>query len=831
MNFNWQTEDDSQWEQERVSPQPAGRPKYTRPLIWLASLVFVAAAGLLIWWQVDQRLDEVSAGLEAEVRASHQLLRQVANEGDSELFVSMLSGRDPAWTEVQLELLNRNLLFGNEATLLGLLPEPMGEPTGTVTLSANLNEAVMVVEQQYRPDNFPDASPITLQHLSIYRQGGQRWLLSPPEDEFWGNWATSAGQHLTLVYPTRDEHFALQLQQYLNEKLELLCQTQLVESCRPAELIRVRLEKEASSLLPLTAPVNMLRPEREIVLPAPSLVGIPVDPAGEDLLLRHYAALILQSAVVQLTDWQCCRKGAFEQLLLEQLLVELEVMPRPEPALLYRELINFSPFNLDSLERLWLTGTLVSLDTTEAKTARAFVDFMQNRSGLTAGELLSRLNQASRLNDWVATISDLPTQMDQLTRAWQEYVYLLSQASLQNYPPLPDQDLLALCMDSSGNNRFYRYNMNENRAVILQEVGESSFYVVTLPNDNGFITVTVGEDSTNVSSLYQDGQIIILSDEERFFYPLPISTPPGRNLVLGGILNQTSGLEAFAFVDGDHCDPAGCDYQLLDGLPTWSPNSLQYLLLIFGEGPLISWPTADGSQAIGQGFGTFWFDNESYGYFSFDDVTAPDIERKLVVASVSDHIPRPLLTSNDLQPFLPADDDSSYLHFVSAIMNPLDPQTLLLLVSATTNLERSYLFALRRLDNSQAWSDLTAQSLQIEQLQSWPFQIVDYSPFPLLTTHGQWLFFLLNRMDDGNGYLVAYDLQSQQTVLQTATNLSFGFDIGIDWSADGQWFVRPGEGFLDLVMLAPPGGDPTPYHQLIFHDLGHCSTALWINPE
>lgn len=827
MSFNWQTEDDSQWGEERSNRQAPSRPKYTRPVVWLGLLAFLAAAGLLIWRQVDQRLDEVTANLEQDVRASHQLMRQAASEGDSELFVSMLSGRDSAWTDIQLRLFEQDLLFGNEASLLGLLPEPTAELTSTVTFSADLNQAILSVGQQYRPGNSPNVPPITLQHLSVYRHGSQRWLLAPPDDEFWGNWATSAGQHLTLVYPTRDERFALHLQQYLNEKMGLLCQTQLVEACRTGAMIRVRLDKKASSLLPLTSPINILRPSAEIVLPAPSLVGLPIDPAGEDLLLRHYTALILQSAVVQLTDWQCCRKGTFEQLLLEQLLVELEVMSRPEPTPLYRELLNFSPFNLNSLERLWLTGTLVSLDTPEVKTARAFVDFMQNHSGLTAGELLIRLNEASRFRDWVATIPDLPTEIEPLTHVWQEYVYLLSQASLQYYPPLPDQDLLTVCTDLSGNNSLYRYDIEKNQAIILQEVEGDSLFVVTLPNDNGFITMNSGEN-LGESYLYQNGQTIILSDEEQFFYPTPIGSPAGRNLVLGAILNQTGELESFAFLDGDSCDPAGCDYQFVDGLPIWSPNALQYLLLTFGENSLVSWPTADGPQPIGQGFGIFWFDNESYGYLSPDNVTAPETERSLMVASLANHIPHPLLAATDLQPFLPADDISSYLRFTGAIIHPADPHTLLLLANSTANLTRAYLFALHRPDTAQAWADLTVESLKIERLQSWPLQLLDFFPFSLSSTYDQWLTLAFG--DTDNTYMALYDLQSQQTILQTPVNFSFAFNIGIDWSGDGRWFVRPGEGFFDLVMPAYLG-EAIPYHQLLFHNLGQCNLALWVDRQ
>lgn len=827
MSFNWQTEDESQWGEEQSNSQTLSRPKYTRPGIWLGLVAFLALSSLLIWRQVDQHLDQTTADFEQDVRASHHLMRQAASDGDSELFVSMLSGRDPAWTDVQLELFERDLLFGNEVSLFGLLPEPTAELTTTVALSADLNEAILMVGQQYRPGNLPNASPITLQHLSIYRHGSQRWLLAPPDDQFWGNWATSAGQHLTLVYPTRDESLALHLQQYLNEKMGLLCQTQLVEACRTGATIRVRLEKEADSLLPLTSPLSILRPEREIILPTFSLVGLPIDPAGEELLLRQYAAIILQTAVVQLTDWPCCRKGTFEQLLLEQMLVELEVMSRPEPTPLYRELLNFSPFNLNPLERLWLTGTPVNPDNPEVKTARAFVDFMQNHSGLTAGELLVRLNEADRFWDWVVTIPGLPTEMEPLTRVWQEHVYLLSQASLQYHPALPDQDLLTVCTDLFGDSSLYRYDIEKNQAILLQEAQADSLFAVTLPNDNGFIAMKSAE-TLGVSYLYQNGQTTILSDAEQFFYPTPIGIPAGRNLVLGAILNQMGGLNGFAFVDGDNCDPAGCDYQFVDGLPTWSPNGLQYLLLTLDENSLVTWPTADGPQPLGQGFATFWFDNESYGYLSPDNVTTPETERSLMVASTANHTPRRLLAATDLQSFLPADDISSYLRFTAAMIHPADPQTLLLLANSTANLGRAYLFALHRPDTTQSWADLTVESLQIERLQSWPIQLLDFFPLSLSTTYNQWLTLALG--DTDNTYLTLYDLQSQQTILQTPVNFSFAFNIGIDWSKDGQWFVRPGEGFLDLVMPAYPGG-PAPYHQLIFHNLGQCSLALWVDRQ
>ena len=146
-NFEWRTaEDDNVWEQTDTPappPTPHRRWRFLSVVLLLGLIV-----ALVVGRQVNRRVAEVTSMVEQDVRAADNLARSAAAAADVELFVSVLSGRDPAWTETQQALLVDNLLFGGVAAPLGLTGDapPL---TATVLVDSSLNQAVVQTMQPF----------------------------------------------------------------------------------------------------------------------------------------------------------------------------------------------------------------------------------------------------------------------------------------------------------------------------------------------------------------------------------------------------------------------------------------------------------------------------------------------------------------------------------------------------------------------------------------------------------------------------------------------------------------------------------------------------------
>src|SRR5687767_14803884 len=119
MNFDWQTDEEDRWEEPEAAAEPAnGQRSRLLSRRWLATgLVLLVAVGIgsLLYWQLKVRVDQGARRVEEDVLATFTLIRSIAEEQDRELFVSVLSGRDPGWTSDQKDLMDQGALFDRSA--------------------------------------------------------------------------------------------------------------------------------------------------------------------------------------------------------------------------------------------------------------------------------------------------------------------------------------------------------------------------------------------------------------------------------------------------------------------------------------------------------------------------------------------------------------------------------------------------------------------------------------------------------------------------------------------------------------------------------------------
>ena len=300
MSFDWQTERNQDSEQsERWLPEPRLRPRRRR--LWiLLPLALVVAAIVVAGRQVNERVVDVTYATKEDVLSSHALARRAAAQKDEELWVSLLSGHSGEWLEAQKERLLHGLLFEDSLRPFGFRPlaRPAADPE--VTLNPELSEAVVQEVQPFAVDAGEGlTSTIHLIQTFVYRRGEQRWLLSPPDDDFWGARQTLDGALLTLIAPERDQELAVRLGRDIDAKLDETCR-ELV-ACPQSFRVRLRLEKDPATVNEAAEVGRLLGAEQTLTLPAPTLLGVPVDDGGYDALYRVYARHVVAAAIGSIT--------------------------------------------------------------------------------------------------------------------------------------------------------------------------------------------------------------------------------------------------------------------------------------------------------------------------------------------------------------------------------------------------------------------------------------------------------------------------------------------------------------------------------------------------
>jgi hypothetical protein len=192
---------------------------------------------------------------------------------------------------------------------LGLMLLPVTEPvTPTIEMTADLLEAEVKTLLPYAIEIGNGLTEtVALVQTAVYRAGSNRWLLSPPDIAYWNGVHQIKGQYITLFYPERDNAIAQSLLLSLDEKIGQLCAQFQDVDCPADYHILVELATDPASLaqLDLLAVVRVVD-RRQLVLPTPTLVGLPLDQAGEQALFRGYGRLVVAAVLTDLWDYTCC---------------------------------------------------------------------------------------------------------------------------------------------------------------------------------------------------------------------------------------------------------------------------------------------------------------------------------------------------------------------------------------------------------------------------------------------------------------------------------------------------------------------------------------------
>ncbi len=326
--LDWQTEEDQDWNEPHMPP-PTAVSLWRRRLVWLVLLGLVLGIGG--WYGaglVQERVDTATSETEADLRQTHALLREAVLNQDRELFTLLISGRDTAWAAAQEKLLaERQLLHRSE---WGLTLEPylfMDDQVQTVTLSPDLLSAEVTAFETYRFWSVADQDIriAVLTHTAVYRLGPDRWLYAPPEPDFWGETAEIYGSHLHITYPKRDQAVIERLFPNLDALVANTCRLPGLGPCDP---VQVDFSTDPA-LVGLRLTDMLLNAEEPIQLPTPTLLGVPQNEAGHEILWLTYGRFLSSALITQQTDYVCCRTSQLYFPLLHYQLAQLDLLNWP----------------------------------------------------------------------------------------------------------------------------------------------------------------------------------------------------------------------------------------------------------------------------------------------------------------------------------------------------------------------------------------------------------------------------------------------------------------------------------------------------------------------
>jgi len=810
--FDWHTDEENSWE-TLASPEPKRPPRRWRPL-WLLLLLLVGVGGFG-YWQLQQRLAAATAAVTEDVSASYRLLHQAAVRKDAELFNTLIAGGDRSWVRAQRELLAQGLLLDRWPLGLKL---PAAEPDiGAVIPSLDLSRAELQVTQQYTVDQGQGvAKSITLRRVVTYRRGQNRWLAAPPPPDFWGEWQVADGRLLTLVYPRRDETIALRLLTDLETQWLKSCQVLSEVQCTRDLRLLVRLSTDPDALATAADVSVMLSGRPTLNLPAPTLVGLPLDEAGYQALLRGYAAHVVAAVLIESAGWSCCRQGLFHQALLDVQLSQLGLRPWPLTAAVYREMPGQAIEGLGGLNQFWSEAPLAPLAGRAWPQVYALVDFvLHSNPGVSATAMQRHLATADSYFTWVQQymalgVSDSVAYNRAQQRPWLRFI----QAQVEPAPPpfpLPEQDIQMLCRAPASRSLATLYRYDLTAATWTPELANRPFlFMAPLPQGEGvLLQERDGRPDRSHLLIWQDGHETAVRPQS-----LPDGLfrvdPAASNLLLY-TFNFSERATTYSLLDPNACDAGDCRYDLL-GAPLLSPDGRR-TLLVDSQNRL--WLGNEQGQALrpaGRGVAPFWLDDETYGYAHLaGSLTRPPSE--IVAASAVTGALTILLPLADLQAAVPAGVEFDRLSIRAIAAAPADPDTLFIALAPAEDDQGetatgALIFSYHRRTGA------VALRLQLDHYLS-PFNPLLFSP------DGRWLALQSFARPKTLWQLHLHEVATRQTRVLTSSYI-FAFP-GFDWSADGRWLLRVEDGFLHVLA---PAHD---YEQMIVHDFPGCNFAAWIN--
>lgn len=435
MQFDWQTDENSDWDGEEVAITAVARPAspWRRRAVYVLLLLGIVGLGVAGggYWLLRQYTERATADTEAEILRSHQVIEAAAFGGDRELFSTNLSGLDSEWAAALENLVQSQAYQNREAFGLVGLPSTGETAVVTTTLSPDFTTAEVISEYPYSYSIGNDLTQtIGLQMTAVYRRGENRWLLAPPREDFWGGRLSKAGFFLSLQFPSRDQAIAERLALDMDTTLAAIC-AHSAFTC-PADMqVNVLFSSDPASLLPRQSAIKWVTRGQTVILPTPTLVGLPKDEAAYQALSRGYQLQLVEPILLELANFDLASVAG--TLFLDSWMawyLDLFAL-RPYP-LSFSALAQLQGVSLVEASQSW-TAVAETASPEEKLMAYAFMQFIVRHITLPSTAFNELDGQALRSNEWLLEKS--PYGLEELEARWQEQ--LLKQPLLETESTMP----------------------------------------------------------------------------------------------------------------------------------------------------------------------------------------------------------------------------------------------------------------------------------------------------------------------------------------------------------------------------------------------------------
>lgn len=878
--FDWQTEDDDVWNdltaEEEAERSPTKRRRW--PFLLMIALL-LAGTSVAVLRQINQRRETNNEAMRTDIVSSHNILRVADEERDEELFISVLSGRNSDWTAAQTGLFKVGMLQDRRSLGLKLQEDQQDRPITeddliNISFSPDMLEAEVSTELPYTIEIGSGLTEtITLQKISVYRLGQERWLLAPPSGDFWGKRETLQGANLNISLPERDIELGNRLLMDLDRKLDEMCQNLDGIECEEDDRVEIQFSTDPGSLTATSRPqtAEKINDGLRITLPTPTLVGLPVDDAGYHALFRGYAAQMATALISRSVGYACCEQLPFYQALVDYQLHQISLKPWPVTADDY-ERIRDERLLLTDLADLWHSEDPDILLNEEGWRVYAVVDYLLKadpeisaavlqRELLRRGSFFGWLN-GSFSNDTSGTSTGLHS--DLMRQFWLQAYPEATQAGNEVPVSTPKQDLQLICTTTNEGgviglviSKLYRYDIRQD----TWEEGYSTpnyLFMNPLPDDEQLmLTEVVADDDSWQTGIWHNGSWQpIIGETGEYSVSFGQTDPAGTGLI--AYVFPPDGRDAdIVFVDIGNCNGEnGCNRQTFPGIPVWSPDGSQ---VIFGDQPSLqlgvlqndlrtilfdsSAPTyslsfyqgerqtlfSNNNQPlsgdrpleeiaeltyIGEGHAPFWLDENTVAYVGRRDGRFSRPAQKLVYTVAGEDAPQTLLTTDDL---LEAYQDQAsmerlfWIHY--AMVHPTNPNLLFIAAFGAWD-QQAHIFAYER-NNDEARLLMTVGYTANHTLN--------------ISPDGRFLVLTGNDVDDPdrrreNVLLQVHDLNSGTTTPFLTIGTDFAPFPTYDWSADGHWLAM----MLDHNLIGLYAPQEGALH-LIQTKEGRCTSPSWIN--
>jgi hypothetical protein len=835
MGFEWRTDDEEGpvpgWREEKRSRR-VRRSRWSWYLLLVAAAI---AAAVYLWRLANERVEATLEEARADVRVTQALVERAAATADVELLRTTLSGRDEAWTAAQRDLVEEGNGYTAVARLLGL--EPAGDPEElSLTLDPRLRSAELVVAQRYDAASMVVSSePVVLEQTFVFRRGSNRWLLAPPEPEFWGSRHSLQTGNIQFRFPGRDLEVVRQLAVDLAADVRALCDS-LPEGC-PADLaLGVTFDTDPESLLRFDDGRAMLRSGTDLILPTPTLLGLPQDEAGYETLRLAYTHYLLSASLPALTEWECCEQVLFWQALLQARLGELGLAPPLLPqaeALAALELVADRAGFFDTLTRYWPRQTPAAVTASLPLEVRTLVAFLLDwtatgsaENGPMVAEMEAALLDAPSVGRWWSSFTPFASFHEA------EIGGLLLAFARERYVPaplppglgLPDADLLLVCRTEGA--RVWRYDLH----------AQSWTAEIELPRDEVFALLTHG-DSYFVSALRYtaDGEspvfrllekrpgrpaIEVAAESGAIWVPL-VKHGDTIPVVIFRLEEQGSEQPQLALLDLASCRAGGCAWEETPGIVSMAPGGQHELAFslagLVGASELFLRERGAEWQRVAEGAFPLWLDSRTFAYLEeergsgYARVMVQDVEGNSAILFDADEVSGSLL-------------DGRAVGVRQGAVSAATPDRLFLVAQVVTGTQESYVLAVPQ-PASGSWMVAEPPLPEVWAKNS---GTVSYNILPEATAAGRWLVVTLA----GTGlrpvptyWLV--DMVGQHAPVSVNGIEEYWLGSSHDWSEDGEWLAWPVPGGVSLMAPAYRDGG-APYRLFIAAEQAGCSMAVWL---